>query len=162
MRRLSPVNRVRAVTAGVAGAIMAVVVVGLFATATTSSLGFLPFMGPLLLAATVVVAAWRAEGAITARSALGWAWGSAWRSWLVAALVSGIILGVMIARSAPFWPPPGAEIGFPSAEDIGIQAGLTVAVLYAPWPLLLGLVAHLAAALTVRRAVRRSWRWFAA
>jgi hypothetical protein len=159
---MSPTNRIRAITAAVAGASIGLAVLWLFVTDSILALGYLPGMAALLTGATVAVAARRAEEAVATRSPLRWAWGSAWRSWLIAALASGVILGIILARSAVFWPPSsGGDVGAPSAEDAGMQVAMTVAFFYAPLPLLLGTAAHLMAALAVRRAVRRRWSWFA-
>jgi hypothetical protein len=159
MRRLSSLDRVRAVTAAVAGGTIALAVLGLLLADSILALGYLPGAVPLLILATALVAAWRAEEAVATRSPLRWAWGSSWRSLLASALGSGLILGVIFGRAAvDVWPPAST---MEDAADLGPYVALIVTLFYAPVPLLLGTAAHLCAALTVRRAVRRWWSWFA-
>ena len=159
MKRWSSVDRVRAVTAGIAGGLMALAVVALVAADGILVLGILPGTAPLLIVATTIVAAWRAEEAVATRSPLGWAWGSSWRSLLVGAIGVGIIMGVIFGQAVIGQPLPPAPS---SPEQGGFQIGIIASLVYAPVPLLLGMVVHLCAALAVRRAVRRWWSWFAA
>lgn len=159
MRRLSSLDRVRVVTAAVAGGAIAMAVMGLLLIDSILVLGYLPGAAPLLILATAGVAAWRAEEAVATRSPLRWAWGSSWRSLLASALGSGLILGVIFGRAAVnLWPPAGMT---DDAADFGPYVALIVTLFNAPIPLLLGIGAHLVAALAIRRAVRRWWSWFA-
>ena len=157
MSRLSPVNRVRAITAAVAGGAMAVAVIVLVLADAIRAIGWLPGTAPILILATAGVAAWRAEEAVATSSPLGWAWGSTWRSLLVGALGIGLVFGVLVARAsinAVPEPPP-------DAADLGVYYAFIVMFLSAPLPLVIGFGAHLLAALAVRRVVRRWWSWFA-
>jgi len=158
MRRLSSVDRVRAVTAAIAGGFMAVATLVLLFAGWILALGFLPGAAALLIVATVVVAAWRAEEAVATRSPLGWAWGSSWRAVLISAVGVGMVMGIVIGQAALRGPPPTST----DPQFGGFQYGIIASLVYAPVPLVLGTVAHLVAALAVRRAVRRWWSWFAA
>ena len=159
MRRLSSLDRVRAITGVVAGGTIAMAVLGLLLADSIRAVGYLPGAAPLLILATAIVAAWRAEQAVATRSPLGWAWGSSWRSLLTSAVGSGLILGVIFGRAAVAAP----QLGDSSSDeaDLGLYVSLIATLIYSPVPLVLGTAAHLVAAVAIRRAVRRWWRWFA-
>jgi hypothetical protein len=159
VHRLSSLDRVRAITGLIAGGTIAMPVLGLFLADSSIAPAYLPGATPLLILATALVAAWRAEEALATRSPLRWAWGSSWRSLLTSAVGSGLILGLIFGRAAVTAPPSSAS---PSdTADLGVYVSLVVTLFYAPLPLVLGTAAHLVAAVAIRRAVRRWWRWFA-